>query len=187
MAGLTIEEQQRVKLGAQSFADELRSASPDLFTASQPVASMPIRKDDTFFDEFSATVGQLATTKFSDSLQSLMENDDDGDGGALLSSDGGKSIGFFIMRAFQKRLCNPQSEADLKAQIDTIKSAHGLDINPSAAGISGGASTAVAIAVGTMIGSGPLAVVLAPLAGAVAWLLLLVGVDTFCGWAASKG
>jgi hypothetical protein len=30
-------------------------------------------------------------------------------------------------------------------------------------------------------------VVLAPLAGAVAWLLLFVGVDTFCGWAASKG
>jgi hypothetical protein len=148
---------------------------------------VPIRKDDAFFDEYSASVGQLATTRFSDSLQSLMETDEEEDGGGLLSADGGKSIGYFIMRAFQKRLCNPQSEADLKAEIDKIKSVHGLDINPSAASISGGAAAAVAIVVGTAIGSGPLAVVLAPLAGAVAWLLLFVGVDTFCGWAASKG
>jgi hypothetical protein len=63
---------------------------------------------------------------------------------------------------------------------------HGLDINPTAAGISGSAATAVAVSVGTLIGGGTLAIVLAPLAGSVALLLLLVGVDTFCGWAASK-
>ena len=119
-------------------------------------------------------------------MQSLLEEEDDEDTAFLQSGDGGSSVGFFVLKAFRKRLCNPIAEADLKAEIDKVRKEHGLDINPTAAGISGGAATAVALFIGTLIGGGALAVVLAPLAGSVALLLLLVGVDAFCGWAASK-
>ncbi len=186
MPGLTIEEKNQVEHGAAHFSQELRSALPDIFEAPQPGTLSPAVKSDAFLEAYSTTVGQLATSKFSASLQSLLETDADADGGALLAADGGKSIGYFIMRAFQKRLCNPQSEADLKAEIDKAKADHGMDIDPSASHITVGAGTAVAVAVVTAMGTGPLAVVLAPLAGSVACLLLLVGVDTFCGWAAAK-
>ena len=83
-------------------------------------------------------------------------------------------------------MCNPIAEAELKAKVAKVRKEQGLDINPTAASISTGAATGVALSVATLIGGGTLAVVLAPLAGSIALFLLLVGVDAFCGWAASK-
>ncbi len=178
MAGLTGEEQRQVEAGALAFVQELQKSEPEL------MGKVP-QDDAAFLGEYTKSLGQLATTKFSDAVQSLLE-DEDQEAGFLQSGDGGASIGHFVLRAFQKRLCNPIAEADLKAELKKVRQEHGVDINPTAAGISGGAATAVALTVESLIGGGAIAVVLAPLAGSVALLLLLVGVDTFCSWAASK-
>jgi hypothetical protein len=185
MAGLSAAEQQQVEAGALAFVQQLQKTAPNMLEGvSLSGESAPA--DAAFLGQYTETLGQLATTSFSDALQSLLEEETDTDAGLLQSADGGSSIGHFILRAFQKRLCNPVAEADLKVELEKIRKEQKLDMNPTAAGISGGAATAVALSVGTLIGGGALAVVLAPLAGSVALLLLLVGVDTFCGWAASK-
>ena len=185
MAELSGEEQRQVEAGALEFVQELQDAAPGLLVEGVAVLKGS-HTDAGFLGRYTESLGQLATTNFSDAVQSLLEEEDQ-DAGLLQSGDGGASIGHFVLRAFQKRLCNPVTEADLKAELQKVRKEHGLDINPTAAGISGSAATAVALSVGTLIGGGALAVVLAPLAGSVALLLLLVGVDTFCDWAASKG
>jgi hypothetical protein len=173
MAGFSPEERREFEEGALAFVQEFGKVATH---AGAPA-------DATFLRSYTDSLGQLATSRFSDSLQALIEEEPDLGAGFLQSGDGGASIGHFVLKAFQKRLCNPTTEAELKAEIDRVREKHKLEINPTAAGISGGAATAVALAVGTLIGSGPLTIVLAPLAGSVALLLLLVGVDAFCGWA----
>jgi hypothetical protein len=183
MAKLSGEEQRQVEAGALAFVQELHKTAPGILVEGAATFG---NADAAFLQQYTESLGQLATTKFSAAVQSLLEEEGDADTGSLQSEDGGSSIGHFVLKAFQKRLCNPIAEADLKAEIAKVRKEHGFDINPTAAGISGSAATAVALSVGTLIGGGALAVVLAPLAGSVALLLLLVGVDTFCGWAAGK-
>jgi hypothetical protein len=185
MAELSAAERQQVAAGALAFVQELQKTAPGMLEGASASGASD-RADAGFLGQYTETLGQLATTSFSEALQSLVEEEADARAGFLQSADSGASIGFFILRAFRKRLCNPAAEADLKAEIDKIRKEHKLDMNPTAAGISGGAATAVALSVGTLIGGGALAVVLAPLAGSIALLLLLVGVDAFCDWAASK-
>jgi hypothetical protein len=184
MAELSLPEQRKVEAGARQFVRELEKSAPAVL--AEGVAGLGRRgsADPDFLRRYTANLGDLATAKFSDALQRLFEEDLD-EAGLLQSAEGG-SIGHFVLKSFQKRLCNPQASADLKVEIAKVRKEHGLDINPTAASISGSAATAVALSVGMLIGSGPLAIVLAPLAGAVALLLLLVGVDTFCAYA-SKG
>lgn len=184
MAQLSSEEQRQVEVGAQAFIRELQKAAPGILTEGEKVLKAP-STDPAFLGRYTQNLGQLATTKFSDAVQSLLEEDEQ-DAGLLQSGDDGATIGHFVLRAFQRRLCNPTAEGELKAEIEKVRKEHGLDLNPTAAGISGGAATAVALSVGSLIGGGALAVVLAPLAGSVALLLLLVGTDAFCQWAASK-
>jgi hypothetical protein len=185
MAELSGEEKHQVEAGARAFVQELQKASPGILIQGVAALGNP-EPDPAFLQHYTENLGQLATAKFSDAFQSLLEEEDDEDTGFLQSADGGSSIGFFVLGAFRKHLCNPIAEADLKAKIAKVRKEQGLDINPTAASISTGAATGVALTVATLIGGGTLAVVLAPLAGSVALLLLLVGVDAFCGWAASK-
>jgi hypothetical protein len=185
MADLSETERRQVEAGARSFLEEVQKAAPNLIGEGLAAARDPSAREP-FIDHFAGTLGQLADTTFSDAAQTLLLDDasDDAEAAALQSA-GGPRLGTFVLRAFRKRLCNPDSAAGLKTEIEKAKKEHGYDITPTSAGISTGAATAVAIAIGSLI-SGPLAVVLAPLGGAVALLLLLVGVDTFCGWAGSK-
>jgi hypothetical protein len=185
MAELSATEREQVAAGASAFVRELQKTAPGMLEDAA-ASGVSAGAGAAFLGQYTETIGELATTSFSDALQSLLEEEGDAEAGVLQSADGGASIGFFILRAFRKRLCNPAAEADLKAEIDRIRNEHKLDMNPTAAGISGGAATAVALSVGTLIGGGTLAVVLAPLAGSIALLLLLVGVDAFCDWAASR-
>ena len=185
MADLSHEEQLQIEAGAQAFVQELQRASPGLLVEGAAVPGKAAHVDAVFLEHYTKSVGQLATAHFSDAVQGLLE-EDDFDVGSLQSGDDGASIGHFVLRAFRKRLCNPTAEADLRQELQKVRKEHGLDINPTAAGISSSAATAIALSVGTIMGGGPLAVVLAPLAGSVALLLLLVGVDTFCDWAKDK-
>jgi hypothetical protein len=186
MANLSDEERLQLEAGARAFVQELQKTSPQLLVKSDTVQGKDAGEDAALLERYTESLGRLATAKFPDAVQSLLEDEDE-DVGLLQSGDGAASIGHFVLRAFQKRLCNPAAQADLKDELQKVRKEHGLDINPTAAGISGSAATVVALSVGTLIGGGPLAVVLAPLAGSVALLLLMVGVDTFCDWAGSKG
>jgi hypothetical protein len=186
MVNLSAEEQRQVEAGALAFVEEFRKTAPESLTMGAAPSGSVSPADVAFLQQYTDSLGQLATTRFSDSLQVLLEEEPELSSGFLQSADSGSSIGHFVLNAFQKRLCNPVAEADLKTEIARIRQDHKLEINPTATGISGGAATAAAVVVGTLIGSGPLATVLAPLAGSVALLLLLVGMDTFCSWAASK-
>ncbi len=185
MAELSGEEQRLVEAGALAFVQELQETAPGLLVEGEAVLKGS-HADAAFLGRYTESLGQLATTRLLRRRAEPSGGGGPGCGALLQSGDDGASIGHFVLRAFQKRLCNPVTEADLKAELQKVRKEHGLDINPTAAGISGGAATAVALSVGTLIGGGALAVVLAPLAGSVALLLLLVGVDTFCDWAASK-
>lgn len=184
MAELSLPEQREVEAGARQFVWELDKSAPGVLADGAAALGRGLADPD-FLRRYTATLGEVASTKFSDALQRLLEEEPD-EAGLLQSAEGGGFVGHFVLKSFQKRLCNPQAEADLKVEIAKVRKEHGLDINPTAASISGSAATAVALSVGMLIGSGPLAIVLAPLAGAVALLLLLVGVDTFCAYAGSR-
>jgi hypothetical protein len=186
MADLTETERRQIEAGSGRFLEEVQKVAPDLVKAGLAAARDPSFSGAAFIDQYAVTLGQLADTTFSNAAQTLLQEESDPEAVALQSAGvGGPRLGSFVLRAFRKRLCNPDSAANLKGEIEKAKKEHGFDITPTATGISTGAATAVAIAIGSLI-TGPLAVVLAPLAGAVALLLLLVGVDTFCGWAGSK-
>ena len=184
MAELSSDERREVEAGAMAFVREFQRTAPGILRQGESALKVS-QPDAVFLGQYTENLGRLATRSFSDAVQSLLEEDSQ-DVGILQSDDDGLSIGHFILGAFQKRLCNPIAEAELKAELQKVRKERGLDINPTAAGISSSAATAVALSVGTLIGGGALAVVLAPLAGSVALLLLLVGVDAFCDWAADK-
>ena len=90
MAELSGEEQRLVEAGALAFVQELQETAPGLLVEGEAVLKGS-HADAAFLGRYTESLGQLATTNFSDAVQSLLEEEDQ-DAGLLQSGDGGASI-----------------------------------------------------------------------------------------------
>jgi hypothetical protein len=95
-------------------------------------------------------------------------------------------LGRKMLNAFHNRICG--SAETSQAVKDAIKKAedegHKL-ADPTVNGISVGAASIVAVAIGSLFAA-PVAAVAAPVIGGVALLLMQVGVEGFCDWSKDK-
>jgi hypothetical protein len=95
-------------------------------------------------------------------------------------------LGRKMLDAFHNRICG--SAETSQAVKDAIKKAeeegHKL-ADPTVNGISVGAASVVAVAIGSLFAA-PVAAVAAPVIGGVALLLMQVGVEGFCDWSKDK-
>ncbi len=134
-------------------------------------------------ESFAAVLGELASTKFLAASEVLIANEGGQAEGVLHGAGGGGAgLGHYVLRAFHQRICtNAKVSAELRQELDRLAAAGVKITTPTAAGICGGAAATVTILVASAV-SGPLVAVLAPLAGAVTLLILVCGIDGFCGW-----
>ncbi len=92
------------------------------------------------------------------------------------------SLGKFLFEAFRDRICGDAKTT--KAVRDALAAAgkHGVRIlEPTTANITVGAASVIAVAIGSLM-TPTLAATGAPVIGAIALLILQVGVDGFCRW-----
>jgi hypothetical protein len=163
------------------FVRATETAAPDL--TKDDFAAL---KSDEGRERFAAVLGELATTKFVDASEALIGNQGDQVEGILQGAGGSPGLGDYILRAFHQRICtNKEVSDDLRKELERIEKSGIKITSPSAAGILGGTGVTVTILVASAI-SGPLAAVLAPLAGGVALLILVIGLDGFCAWLPNK-
>jgi hypothetical protein len=92
------------------------------------------------------------------------------------------NLGKHIFQAFHRRICGSAeaSEAVQKA-LEAARAAGVKLVDPTAAGISVGMSSLVAVSVASLF-SGPIAIAAAPVIGGIALLLCQVGLEGFCSW-----
>jgi hypothetical protein len=92
------------------------------------------------------------------------------------------SLGKFIFQAFRRRLCgDAKTSKTVRDAIAAAKKSGVKLIDPTTANISVGIASTVAVTVASVLPA-TIAAVGAPVIGAIALLLLQVGVDGFCEW-----
>jgi len=92
------------------------------------------------------------------------------------------SLGKFVFEAFRDRICgDPQKSKVIREALAAAKKAGVSLTEPTVAGLSAGAASVVAVAIGSLL-SAPLAAVCAPLVGGLSLLIIQTGVDGFCRW-----
>jgi hypothetical protein len=96
------------------------------------------------------------------------------------------SLSTCVIRALRYRLCgDPEAVRTLRKVIAEAKTQGVRLTDPTAEGLSAGAASLVAMAVGSLF-SGPIAIAAASVLGGFSYLLLRAGVDGFCEWSADK-
>lgn len=92
------------------------------------------------------------------------------------------SLGKFIFQAFRKRICgDPKTSKVVRDALASAKKSGVKLMDPTTANIAVGLASTVAVAVASVLPA-TIAAVGAPVIGAIALLLLQVGVDGFCEW-----
>ena len=92
------------------------------------------------------------------------------------------NLGKHIFQAFHRRLCGSAETSEAVRKAIAAARAEGVKLaDPTAAGISVGVSSLVAVSVAALF-SGPIALAAAPVIGGIALMLCQIGVDGFCSW-----
>jgi len=128
METLSAQEQQQVERGAQRFLEELQKSAPELVREGLSVTVDPASLGPAFLDHYADVLGDLANTRlFSNATQTLLQEESDPEAASLQSANvGGRRLGYFVLKAFHKRLCNEAISTELKTEIERAKKEHGL-------------------------------------------------------------
>jgi hypothetical protein len=170
---MTEEQRQKAEKNAQKFFAKLAGSN-------QPsVVLDPLLPFDT------ERLGDISQTSFADAVSTLASTEgDDSRVGSLQAAGDRRNIGSYIVKAFQKRICgNPEVTEEIKKALAEAQKQGATLTTPTATGITASVATLVTISILTAFG-GPIAVVVAPLAGGVALLVMQSGLDGFCEWSA---
>lgn len=171
---MTKEQRQKAEKNARKFFETLaQSNDPNIVL------------DDHLIPFDTERLGDISQTTFPDAVSTLASTEDDKSRvGSLQAAGDRRNIGSYIVEAFQKRICgNPEVREEVKKALAEAQKQGATLTTPTATGITASVATLVSISILTAFG-GPIAVVVAPLAGGVALLVMQSGLDGFCAWSA---
>jgi hypothetical protein len=177
---LTAHEEMEVRQGAERFFEGLKELAPGgADEAAGLVAELAQGRGRA---KIEALISDLADDQFLESFTTLKSVEAQGFEEALHAAGGKGRFGRYVIRAFQKRLCNNPDASEKLRQALEEAAKQGVKIaTPSSVQLAVGAASVVAVAVGTFF-TGPIAVALAPFIGGIALLIVQCGVDAFCSW-----
>jgi hypothetical protein len=175
---LSTTDQRKIKQGVNTFKAALEEEASNRFNIKAEDIIEEINTKDGRVRYF-AVLSDLVEGKFAEQSEALVIATE---GEALQSR--GESLWSCVMRALHRQICgNAENAKKIKDAIAEANS-HAKTVrigDPTPIGISFGAASVVAVAVGTLF-SGPIAAAAAPVLGGVAFILVKGGVDGFCEW-----
>lgn len=171
---MTPEQREDAEMNAREFFDKLA-----------PSDKLPDPRDPASIEQYTQRLGEISQTSFSDAVSTLASTVDKSTAESLQAAGDRRNLGSYVIKAFQKKICgNPEVTEEVKKALAAAEKQGGVQITtPTATGITTGVATLVSISILTAF-SGPVAVVVAPLAAGVALLVMQCGLDGFCAWSA---